>query len=64
MKRRCGSKKAIVAVARRVLCVLVSLLRSGQRYNLAIDGLYVGTRVRNQRPQVPPPDPHLLPSSL
>ena len=64
LKRRCGSKKAIVAVARRVLCVLVSLLRSGQRYNLAIDGLYVGTRVRNQRPQVPPPDPHLLPSSL
>lgn len=69
LKRRCGSKKAIVAVARRVLCVLVSLLRSGQRYNMALDGLALdqlrsGTRGRNQRPQVPPPNPHLLPSSL
>jgi len=35
LKRRIGSKKAIVAVARRVLCVLVSLLKSGQRYCLA-----------------------------
>jgi transposase len=39
LKRRCGTKKAIVAVARRVLCVLVSLLRSGQRYNLAMEVL-------------------------
>jgi len=37
LKRRCGSKKAIVAVARRVLCVLVSLLKSGQRYNMATE---------------------------
>jgi transposase len=37
LKRRCGSKKAIVAVARRVLCVLASLVRSGQRYNLATE---------------------------
>jgi transposase len=32
LKRRCGAKKAIVAVARRVWCVLVSLLKSGQAY--------------------------------
>jgi transposase len=37
LQRRCGSKKAIVAVARRVLCVLVSLLKSGQRYNMATE---------------------------
>jgi transposase len=37
LKRRCGSKKAIVAVARRVLCVLASILRSGQRYNMATE---------------------------
>jgi transposase len=69
LKHRCGPKKAIVAIARRVLCVLVSLLRSGQRYNLALDGLVFdkprpGPQGRNQRPQVPPPHPHLLPSSL
>ena len=32
LKRRCGAKKAIVAVARRVWCVMVSLLKSGQAY--------------------------------
>jgi transposase len=70
LKVRCGSKKAIVAVARRVLCVLVSLVRSGQRYNMALDGLALDVprrpakQGRNQRPQVPPPNPHLLPSSL
>ena len=32
LKRRCGAKKAIVAVARRVWCVLVSLLKSGRAY--------------------------------
>jgi transposase len=37
LRVRCGPKKAIVAVSRRVLCVLVSLLRSGQRYNLATE---------------------------
>jgi transposase len=35
LKARCGAKKAIVAVARRVLCVIVSLLKSGQRYSMA-----------------------------
>lgn len=69
LKRRCGSKKAIVAVARRLLCVLVSLLRNGQRYNMALDAFgsdqsNLRSQGRNQRPQVPPPDPHLLPSSL
>ena len=32
LKKRCGSKKAIVAVARRAWCVIVSLLTSGQAY--------------------------------
>lgn len=32
LKDRCGAKKAIVAVARRVWCVMVSMLRSGQKY--------------------------------
>jgi transposase len=33
--KRAGRKKAIVAVARRLLGVMVSLLRSGQRYQAA-----------------------------
>lgn len=32
LKKRCGAKKAIVAVARRVWCMIVSLLKSGQAY--------------------------------
>lgn len=32
LKVRCGAKKAIVAVARRVWCVMVSILQSGQKY--------------------------------
>lgn len=32
LRARCGAKKAIVAVARRVWCVMVSLLKSGQKY--------------------------------
>ena len=32
LKPRCGAKKAIVAVARRVWCVMVSILQSGQKY--------------------------------
>lgn len=39
LRQRCGPKKAIVAIARRVLCVLVSMLRTGQRYNLASEVL-------------------------
>jgi transposase len=35
LKRRCGSKKAIVAVARRLLCVLGGMLSSGQPYDHA-----------------------------
>lgn len=37
LRARCGAKKAIVAVARRVLCVLVSLLKSGRRYSMATE---------------------------
>lgn len=35
LKARCGAKKAIVAIARRVWCVMVSMLRSGQPYRAA-----------------------------
>ena len=35
LKRR-GKKKAIVAVARRLLCVMVSMLQSGRRYQAAM----------------------------
>jgi len=38
-KLRMSAKKAIVAVARRLLCVLVALLRSGQKYRLASEAL-------------------------
>jgi transposase len=68
LRARTGAKKAIVAVARRVLCVLVSLLKSGQAYRPVgpepRPGLAARRRGKNQRPQVPPPDPRLLPSSL
>lgn len=35
LKKRCGAKKAIVAVARRLWCVMIAILRSGQAYRLA-----------------------------
>lgn len=36
LRARCGNaKKAIVAIARRALCVLASLLKSGSRYSMA-----------------------------
>jgi transposase len=35
LQRRCGSKKAIVAVARRMLGVLTAMLRTGQSYRHA-----------------------------
>lgn len=34
LKQRTGAKKAIVAVARRVWCVMVAMLKSGQEYRL------------------------------
>lgn len=35
LKVRTGAKKAIVAIARRVWCVMVAMLKSGQEYHLA-----------------------------
>jgi transposase len=46
LKRRAGGKKAIVAVARRLLCVIYAMLRDGKNYDL----LKVGQ---------PPPKPGL-----
>jgi transposase len=38
LKRQTGScKKAIVGVARRLLCVMFAMLRDGRRYNLAME---------------------------
>lgn len=39
LKRRAGPKKAIVAVARRLMGVVTALLRSGKRYSLATEAL-------------------------
>jgi transposase len=36
LRQRRGKKKAIVAVARRLLSVLVALWRNGQKYRLAV----------------------------
>jgi transposase len=35
LKKRCGAKKSIVAVARRLWCMMVSMLRTGEPYRLA-----------------------------
>ena len=37
LKARRGAKKAIVAVARRILCVMAAMLRSGQRYSMVAE---------------------------
>jgi transposase len=34
LKKKCGAKKAIVAVARRLWCVMIAMLQSGQAYRL------------------------------
>jgi transposase len=36
LQRRRGKKRAIIAVARRLLCVMVAMLRSGRRYQPAM----------------------------
>ena len=38
LKKRRGSKRAIVAVARRLLTVMAALWRTGQRYRLDSGG--------------------------
>lgn len=37
LRQRMGGKKAIVAVPRRLLCVIAAMLRSGQRYSLTTE---------------------------
>ncbi len=37
LRKRCGKKKAIVAIARRYLTVIAALLRSGQHYQPAVE---------------------------
>ena len=34
LKRRCGAKKAIVAIARRIWCVMVAMLQKGEKYRM------------------------------
>lgn len=36
LRIRCGPKKSIVAVARRLLCVMMSMLAKGERYRYAV----------------------------
>jgi len=39
LKRRAGAKRAIVAIARRILCMMFGLLRRGEKYSLAREAL-------------------------
>ena len=39
LRDRCGAKKAIVAVARRLWCVMVSMMHKGERYRMASEAL-------------------------
>ena len=45
LKVRTGAKKAIVAVARRILCVITSLLKSGQHYRWTSEPSCIPRRV-------------------
>ena len=36
LQKRCGKKKAIVAIARRLLTVVVAVWRKGEKYRLAV----------------------------
>jgi len=36
LAKRCGKKKAIVAISRRLLCVMVAMINSGKPYRLAV----------------------------
>ena len=52
LEKKTGSKKkAIVAVARRLLCVMFSMLQSGQAYRLAAGENTVEEKARKQRPR-------------
>jgi len=51
IKRRSGGKRAIVAVARRLLCVMYAMLRDGKNY----DPLKVGEPPASSRPKRPSP---------
>jgi transposase len=70
IKRRRGTKIARVAVMRRLVSCLWHMLRQQEAYQpggmprARLLGQRVGTlpRGRDQSPQVPPPDPHPLPS--
>lgn len=52
-------KIAVVAIMRRLA---IQVWHAALRGVESRENLAVGSRGRNQRPQVPPPDPHLLPS--
>jgi len=57
---RVGAKKAIVAIARRLVGVIFALLRDGKRYSLALDSSPPASR-RNQSPRdTHPSDPACL----
>lgn len=37
LAKRCGKKKAIVAISRRLLCMMVAMVKSGTPYRLAVE---------------------------
>jgi transposase len=49
LEARIGAKKAIVAIARRLLTVIFSLLRTGQKYNLALEAPPASCRSNSPR---------------
>ena len=56
LARRCGKKKAIVAVARRAFCTIVSMLKSGQKYRFGgpaeVSGQQSGLGLTREGPKV------------
>jgi len=54
---RVGAKKAIVAIARRLIGVIFSLLRTGQKYSLALDALSPASCRSNAPRDTNPSDP-------
>ena len=64
---RRGKKTAVVALARRLLVIAYQLLKTESDYDVSRLRKKCPAAVhwgKNQRPQVLPPDPQLLPSSL
>jgi transposase len=60
LEARVGAKKAIVAIARRLMGVIFTLLRSGQKYALALDASSPASCRSNSPRDTNPSDPACL----